>query len=538
MCDDSHLPFFAILTTNTYMKLESLPTSAPPAHGRCLAAPLVRFAALLALVLAVLAAAVRPSQNGDFPEYALMTVALANHASPDIRPSDIAAARVLQPEFGGAFDVLGKGMREQALVPVPGFFRGNDGNTYAIHFFAYPALAAVPFRLLQALGANPFKCFQAVNLAMVFVLGLALYRLFGNGRHAALGLLAFALCGAMLYWQWSSPETMSAAALLAGLILYTTGAPLAGGLLAGLAAMQNPPIGLFCAFAPLLRLCLGYRPELGLVANLKAALAWRFLLGAAASAALYALPVLFNLYAFSTPSIIAKGATSTFLITPNRLHSFFFDLNQGVLVGVPAIALALALWWPTGARARALAVTCGALAFAVALAVPSLAAQNWNSAAAGIMRYALWGAMPLLFAFLWRLRAGARWPAGLLLAVLAVQAGAMYHARQYNELEFSPLAKSALAHAPGWYNPDPEIFYERVTHGESFPEPEKTFAYRVDGTVVKTLYNERNPAAATTLCGPGRALAPDNRSAGADTGWRYINGPPRCVRRTDSVSWK
>lgn len=511
------------------MKIESPTAIATPSFAaRLRAAPLARFGAALALLLALLVAATRPIQYGDFPEYALTTVALASHASPDIRQGDIDTARALLPEFAGTLGVLEQGMRAQAQVPLSGFFRGNDARTYAIHFFAYPALAAAPFRLLRALGAPPFKCFQVVNAALVFALGLALYRLFGSARRAALGLAAFALCGGMLYWQWSSPECMSAAALLAALALYAGGAPLAAGLLAGLGAMQNPPLVLFAAFAPLLRLCLAWRRGAGLAANLRAAWTRPWLLGAAATAALFALPVLFNLYAFSTPSIIARGATSAALVSLNRLHSFFFDLNQGVLVGVPALAAALALLaWR--ARARDRAVVAGSLAFAVALALPALSSQNWNSATAGMMRYALWGAMPLLFAFLWLLRGRARWPAALLALVLAAQAGAMAHARRYTELQFSPLARAVLARAPGWYNPDPEIFYERVAHAESYPMPEKTYTYAVDGVPVKTLYNLRNPGAATALCGPGRTLAPDNRSVEADMGWRYINGPVRCT---------
>lgn len=511
------------------MKIESPHTVAPPSFtARLRAAPLRRFGTVLGLLLALLVALTRPIQYGDFPEYALMTVALASHASPDIRQGDIATARTLLPEFAGTLGVLEQGMRAQAQVPLSGFFRGNDGRTYAIHFFAYPALAAAPFRLLRALGAPPFKCFQVVNAALVFVLGLALVRLFGSARRAAAGLVAFALCGGMLYWQWSSPECMSAAALLAALALYATGAPLSAGLLAGLGAMQNPPLVLFAAFAPLLRLCLAWRRGAGLAANLRAALGRRYLAGAGATVALFALPVLFNLYAFSTPSIIARGATSSVLVTFKRLHSFFFDLNQGVLVGVPALAVALLLLaWR--ARRRDQAIVAGALAFAVALALPALSAQNWNSAAAGIMRYALWGAMPLLFAFLWLLRERARWPLALLAVVLAAQAGAMAHARKYTEVQLSPLARAVLDRAPGWYNPDPEIFYERVAHAESYPMPEKTYAYTVGGVPVKTLYNTRNPAAAAMLCGPGRMLAPDNDYVDADMDWRYINGPVRCA---------
>jgi hypothetical protein len=451
---------------------------------------------------------------------------MANHASPDIRVGDTQGPRVLPP-FAGYYNLVADGLRKGLEVPLPGLLRGGDGRMYAIHFFAYPALAALPFKLLDKLGGDPFRCYLVVNSAFVFVLGLALFRLFGNARRASLGLLTYFLCGGMLYWQWSSPETASAAGLLAGLIFYCTGMPILGGVLAGVGAMQNPPIVFFCAFAPLLRMALAWRGGSPALAGLWRALGWRYLAGALACAALFGLNVLFNEALFGTPSIIGKVSTSTDYIGLHRLASFFFDLNQGMIIGVPAVAAALLLW--PGRRRRGVAVALSACAFAVAMAVPSLVAQNWNSGAAGIMRYVLWASMPLLFAFLWQLRHAPRWPATLVVLVLAGQAAAMANARSYGELEFSPLALGMLAAAPGWYNPDPEIFYERTSGAESFPMTDKIYTFAVNGQARKTLYNERNPRASEQLCGPGGALAPGNRYAEAGLGWRYINGPVRCT---------
>ena len=500
-------------------------------HGASAGWTPARFALALALLLLAIFILTTPRHIGDVQEYASMTAALANHASPDIRLPDIAAARAqMPPHYAPGFDALAEGVRANAQVPLPGYYRGADGRVYAIHFFAYPALAAVPFTLLRSAGLPAFKCFQAVNLAFVFVLGMALLRLFGCAARAAVGVLAFLLCGGLLYLQWSSPECMSAAALLAGLILYSTGAPLAGGLLAGIGALQYPPLVLFCAFAPLLRLCVCYRAQESFGANLKEALRARAMAGLALAAALATLSVIFSLYRFGTPNLIVKFATDPGLVTWNRLHSFFFDLNQGALLGVPAVAAALCLW-PTakGTRRRTLALSLVAAAFSVALAVPSLATQNWNSGSAGIMRYALWASMPLLFAFLWRLRLAPRWPLALLAAVLAVQALAMASALRYGELQFSPLAVRVLQHAPGWYHPDPEIFWERAQGHESFPEPRKIFSWPADGPAVKTLYHQSNLAVDAQLCGPGSQLSRENRVAEADYGWRYIDGIVRCV---------
>jgi hypothetical protein len=509
------------------MKIETLASAqqqSPPAKA---ARGGKAFAVGLAVVLLLACTLMRPKHWGDIMEYTLLTVAVANHGTPDIRLADVAEARVLLPDLAGAYDAVADGLRKGVEVPQPGLLRGTDGRMYALHFFGYPALAAVPFKLLQFAGRSPFRAYLAVNAAFVFALGLALFRLYGSSLRASLGLLTYFLCGGLLYWQWSSPESMSATALLAGLIFYVTGMPIAGGVLAGFGAMQNPPIVFFCAFAPLLRLAAAWPAEKPTLARQWALFGWRYVAGALACAAMFGLNVLFNEAKFGTPSIIAKVATSTDLITLNRLHSFFFDLNQGMVMAIPAVALAL-LAWP-GRQRRVLAVAAAACAFSVAMAVPSLVAQNWNSGASAIMRYVLWAAMPLLFAFLWQLRSATRWPAILLTLVLVLQAGTMAHALRYYYMTFSPLAQRVLAFQPGWYNPDPEIFFERADQAESFPMPEKTYAYKIDGQVVKTLYNVQNPRANEQLCGPGRVLSPDNRYADADFGWRYINGPVTCT---------
>ena len=146
-----------------------------------------------------------------------------------------------------------------------------------------------------------------------------------------------------------------------------------------------------------------------------------------------------------------------------------------------------------------------------------------------MMRYAFWGAMPFLFAFLLRLRECARWPHALVLAVALGQFACTLAARQYSYLELSPLARSVLGHAPGLYNPDPEIFHERVRHVDSPPDGASVTAYANGGTVRKTLYARANPAIDDLLCGRGLMLSPANHYVDADRRFRYINGPVLCT---------
>lgn len=490
------------------------------------------FALALLLALAAVFAAVPPNHSGDVVEYTLQTVALGTHHTPDVRYSDLELGAALAPGFAASYRQLGDAMRAGQANAHSTFAHATDGNVYGVHFFTYAALASIPFRVLRLAGLDPFKCFQAVNLASIFVLGLCLHQLLGGARKALFGLALFLACGGILYWNWSSPECFSAAALLSAMCLYARGAPLRACLLAGLASQQNPSIVFFFACAPLLQWCA--TPCTGSLRDiLRQLFGPRQLTGLALGVTLLAMPPLFNLAWFGVPSIIAQNFSNPGLIGAQRLHSFFLDLNQGLLVAIPALAGGL-LWWaardvagpPSSRRPLAMTALCAALTFA--LAVPALSVTNWNSGAAGMMRYGFWAAMPLAFALLWRLHAVPRWPLPACALLLALQAGGMAHAMQYSYKEFSPLAQWVLRHAPQWYHPDPEIFIERLHHVDGATDPAAIYVYRRDGQPALTLYHRGRRGIDSALCGPGRELAPGNRIKESLNPWRYIDGPVQC----------
>lgn len=490
-----------------------------------------RFHLVLLLLLGILLLGTKPHHNGDVAEYSLTTIALADHGSPDIRLEDIARGRHLMPGQAWPYGLLEQGMRNNDAQLYAAFTRGRDGDVYAVHFFGYPLLAALPFKALEAAGRAPFRAFHVVNAAAIFVLALALRRFFGSDGRALLGLALFMLCGGVLYANWSSPECLSAAALLAALALYTSGAPLRGALLAGVASLQNPTIVFFFGFAPLLHMLLDHEPGTGLRAAIARALAPARIAALAAGLAIFSLPLLFNLWQFGAPNIIARLFSDRHLIGATRLHSVFFDLSQGMVIGAPALLGALALWgWrghPAGWRREA-AILAACIGFTLALAIPALAIKNWNSAATGMMRYAFWGAMPLLFALLLRVR---RAP-GVQMAmayIVPVQALAMAHASSYPYVKFSPLAEMVLRVAPSWYNPEPEIFAERGAHNDDWVYPANVYTLEAGGRTVKTLFNAGYPGIMERVCGRGGALAPATKLVRLDREWRYVDGPLRCL---------
>ena len=488
-----------------------------------------RFPLLVALALCGLLAMYPVHYGGDVVEYTVATVAIADHGSPAIRLDDIARVRPLLPGmYAGPFDLLERGMREGSQQLYAAFVRGRDGDVFPVHYFGYSLLAAGPFKLFEALGIPPFKAFQAVNLAAVFVLALALRRFFGSESKAWLGLGLFMLCGGALYLHWSSPECVSAALLLAGLLYYMAGAPLAGAVLAGLAGQQNPTIVFFFVFAPLFKLWLDYDRAQSLMNNVRTQLTRRNILGLAAGMAVFALPPLFNLWQFGVPNIIAKLFSDPGLVGATRLLSFYFDLNQGMIVGVPGLLLVLLLLLPR-MDGRARGVLALSALFTLALALPALAVLNWNSGAAGPMRYAFWAAMPLVFALLVLLRRLPRWPQLAVVGVAATQAATLVHAADYDYVHFSPTAELLLERAPQLYHPEPEIFAERAGHHDNYIQPDQVYMLQRDGVAVKTLVHASNAHLDAQLCGRGASLAPDMPTVASTRGWRYIDGPLRCV---------
>lgn len=490
--------------------------------------PRLAFAIQLALILLVLLVS-KPDKAGDFFEYGVTTVAIASHGTPELRVEDAALAAALSPEPG--YRALFLSMRDKIArgeqIPMPGLYRGKDG-IYTIHFFAYPVLAALPFRLLLEAGAaNPFKAFQIVNFGALWLLGIVMFHFFGSGRRAFAALGLVLLSGGILYGNWCSPEMVTAAALLAGMMLFVQGRPLAGGLLAGMAAMQNPSLAFFSVFAPLFALLVARGEE----RDVQAPHWGRLLAGAVLQGGLALLPFAFGQWQWGTPSVIALYSTDRHLVGLARLCSYFFDLNQGMILAIPGILVLLAGAFPRRRRGLALAAGMLTALFMLALAFPALSAVNWNAGGQGVLRYAFWGAMPLLFLAFWWLRGRAHWPRALLGMVFLLQAGAMVHAKKYAYTQFSPLARHVLDHAPALYDPDPEIFFERSRNVDGGMDLQATAVYPQTGQPRKVLFNAGSDSVDRLLCPAGQRLAPGLPVVELRGGWRYLNAAPACLPR-------
>jgi hypothetical protein len=475
--------------------------------------------------------------DGDGTEYVMMAHGFVNHASPELKPADIADVMAMPEDF-----VLKSNLDKARLAAVPQAI-GHDGNMplgfagskshgiQAIHFWMYSLLAAPLYALTLIFGQNPVLAFVALNCLVLAATATTILRWYPR---AGLPEVAFlALLGAVLYLRWTGPEVFSACcALLAMLAMLRRDLALSVAL-AGFGATQNPSLAGLILAAGAYRILLAQRPAwaFGPVAARKHTLRDRLLV--VAGIVLAALPYAYNELVFGVPSIIAAHFTDTNQVSMNRFHSFFLDLNQGMVAGMPGLALALVLLPAVlgkGARVRWSMYAAGAALLTVGLSLPALATVNWNSGAIVMLRYAYWTAMPLVavcIAGLVRLTPSRRWI--VVGAVALCQAYAMWQAYwpESDYLRHSKLAGWVLDHVPGLYNPDPEIFVEREQHKERGLSKDLVVVHRGAAGPTKLMRYWANAADTAGVCPAGQSLV--STSIPTQSGWEYFNAPFDCT---------
>ncbi len=474
---------------------------------------------------------------GDGLEYLAMTQGFAAHGSPELRRADAEAFKAMPPKAlerarlrPDIMDGAIARIEAEGVIEL-GFARALDGSVQAIHFWMYSLLAVPFYWLVTALGQNPFMALVALNLA---ILGLAAWRLRTWLPARTPELALFGLMGPLYYTVWIGPEVMAGCCVLLSTLALLRRDYAVAVALAGLGATQNPSIAGLILAAPCHAALLRLFPASACCDAAPARPRWADYALVYAGVAAACLPYLHNQRQFGVPSIIVRYYNDVALATPVRLFSFLFDLNQGLVVGFPALlsCAAIVAWRIGRARRRAwllhAAIAC---VLCLGLALPTLTAMNWNSGALVVSRYAYWTAMPLLavcLAGLARLDLRSRYLAlGLALLLQGASGWQAWHSRTPSYLAHGRVAAWVLDHAPHWYNPDPEIFLERERGEDGFTTHDKVVLHRSAQGATKLMRYWSNTGDAGGLCAPGSHLA------GADvvtlaSGWRYYNAPLRC----------
>ncbi len=462
-------------------------------------------------VAGLIAFAVRkPVRAGDGLEYWATLQAWSYHGTPEIRPRDLQRLTRLMERNRLDPDAT---VESVTLVPTA------EGVRHGVHFWMYPLLAVPAKRVLRLIGGDELAALQVTNFILFALTVYALLFAGSADRRRRWSFAALVVVGPVLwYLPWPHPEVYTWAAVCLALLLLREERYGLAAFAASLGALQNPPVACLAALVVGSALARGTRWQIGAAA-----------LGASASL----IAPLFYLVHYGEPSVLNRvGSVDLGLISPGRVASLLFDLNQGLLPYAPGLLVLGAIALVVLVRRRswqALAVVATALAMAAVCG----SAPNWNCGGAGILRYAVWIA-PLLAWAIVELPWPRPWAIGALGATLAIHAAiVLAGSSAERSLAHTPLAAYVLEHAPALYSPEPEIFAERQLQAEQPFRSKLPLGFTSpSGQVTKLLLDA---CSVTWLPLRFRVdpayLEAVRRSHGARPGLFYLEPPPGTVWR-------
>lgn len=502
--------------------------------SRSLVSPVEATTASVVILLLALAMLLPPTVQGDGPYYLAMTLGLLSNASPALDAVTIASVT----------DRLG-------YAPEGLSATARDGTIYPIHFFFYPLIVAPFYAALEALNTDPLRAFQLTNAT---VLSLTLWRL---SKATALTVISRVFIGfsvltstGLIYLQWPHPEIISTCLILGSVICFLIGRFPASAALCGLASLQNPSLALFLPMIALEQFRLmAWSPRASLRAQIDTL---RGLLPTVACGSVALVPYLWNAWMFGALSPIATSYVDVSLIGWERLSSILFDLNQGMIVGVPLLIIAL----PACVLIRVRSMIRGRsasfqredwlLLAALIVLLPALGQTNWNGGHSVFARYATWASVfPIAWCAMtlarveFRIVARVLAPSFALQLLLTTSVAGPAVARHPFYLDFMPWVQPLWATFPHAYNPAPEIFAERMMRKEAPPSlPIVLFDER--GVALRILRRDGDTWAETSgaICGSGGNLVPldarwssQPRSHPTERSLEYITGRMLCSHR-------
>ncbi|MBU9262818.1 hypothetical protein KTD13_20945 [Burkholderia multivorans] len=473
---------------------------------------------------------IQPNVSGDGIEYTLMAQAFLTHGTPNITQDDYEKVRAYSgdartnvPEVAGIFP----------LTASPPFFRDIDGRYYSYHFWLYSLFVAPFLFLVKLFGAATPWAFVATNLTFSIVASCVICAWRGISREKRLLLLTlYWSAGTIPYIGWTHPEVFSASLLVVAIVMVLSRRYVTGAVAAAMVAQQNPPALFLVAIFLIIDFFSNCKKTGAIVPSVRKTIEW------VACVALAFLSIGFCYIHFRTGNLIANsGFTRVELISIERLWSFYFDLNQGIIVLLWPLLIIVPVMVAYGVMVKKLKMEDFIVAIAlvctsIVMAIPSVSATNFNSGASFVLRYAYWASIPLLFAVMLLYVEDNRSRGLVYIAVAFFSAMNLsyYKGEGGVWLYYTPVAEKVMARFPGMYNPVPEIFAERGLHFDGALNEQSVYYYVWRGNVRKVLLHERYGDIARFKCFNGDAASRyvDSISR-VEQGWAYFNLKSGCT---------
>lgn len=400
---------------------------------------------------------------GDGVEYVLMTESFVNHGSPDLIGSDATNYMNKLNEMG--LEIHRKGefakaanIDNERFTHLYYFPSLNNGKIYSYHFWFY-SLLAVPARvILEYLQADIRLAHLATNLFLIFW-GLWIilnYRKFTWGERVIFSL--FLIFSPLLWYiDWAHTEVYSAVLVFIGIFYYYTDRKYLTLLLVSLASLQNQTL---FVLALLIFIELLIKNGFGIKNLIKLFFSSFWII----------IPLCFYYYHYNDLSLINnEGYIDVNNISLRRLWSFFFDLNQGMIIGFPLIFFLLVGLLIKDLIGKKIKSYYMLLASILLMSLLIMQTTNWNHGSSVINRYTVWCSVIIVVALFFRIKQLKTWIFYTISSIIIISqvfvitmqidySEAKWHANHLNNL-----SKYVLANYPSWYNPEPQIFMGRVS---------------------------------------------------------------------------
>lgn len=510
-------------------------------------APKLLFFILSCAALFYIATASSPKIRGDGREYILMSQSLLNHASSNLKETDIKDAVDSFKRKSHDFNDFYLNCEQHkdcgvSLLINKGYYHSNEGNLYSYHFYFY-SLVNIPALLISnAISASPTTAFYLTN-TIFFIISLYFIVFFLRDKpsYKLLILLLFASKVTLAYLKWPHPEAITVSLLVIALCLIKQKQLYWASLIFAFASLQYQPLGIISAIILIYAFINDIKEhEIKSLNNLliNKKLIIRSIIFAIVSGMIVLAPSMFYLYHFSTPNLIASiGASKSELITFSRFTSMYYDLNQGAILLFPVVLLLSPIFFIASLFSIKNERSKNVILFTIISAVsviPCLTTTNWNSGAENVMRYAFWVSIPLIFAFADFIFSIKNNKLKTTIILITIVSQIVIFTMQKKEKYFSSghtvpsyIALAFYNHMPSLYNPEAEIYIERAFNAE-LPLRDIMSGKKYPG-YVKRGYLKKLIAPANmdvSLLNPCHNVTPSIKTT--SDGWVYYNYGNNC----------
>ncbi|MFW5803870.1 MAG: hypothetical protein ACOCWG_01410, partial [bacterium] len=463
-----------------------------------------------------------PIVPGDGVEYVFMQESWNNHFSPDIRTEDLnSSLKILQKN--DIYDPYGyltglKGFFKESKDPLSqywGVFKSYSGKHYCYHFWFYSLLNVPARKILSFFHFNELKSFQITNILLLIL--VLIYIISGsklNELEKFLAIILFTISANLWYLRWPHPEVFSSVTLFFSILFLHDRRYLFSILIAAIGSFQNPPIAFIIPFV-----ILKYYMDNGF--DIKKIL----LLSLTGLTCLY--PSIFYYFHFKVPNLIIYSSyVNKDFLNIRRFSSLFFDLNQGMIISLPIILpVFIIIVLQKLVHVRKLSFNMFYPLLLIAMAIPSIQQANWNMGESVIVRYALWLSVIIMFYFIkefnwYLLKNKVLMTLVIISQIIIVSIYEIHNPKLWKYVELNKVSKFIFTNFPALYNPEPEIFAERVLNREGVSEDESPIIfYGKDNVPTKILIHESNFEEKISEILPGV----QKKDLKFRYGWAYIN---------------